>query len=89
MGNISERIRQTLLQEYGLEICDIHEITTGVGGDTFLINTRQGRLIYKIVDANEMNRPEEEPKICDFLFQRGARSIPISKKQIRKLGDVL
>lgn len=70
-GNISERVRQTLLQEYGLEICDIHEMTTGVGGDTFFINARQGRLIYKIVDANEMNRPEEEPKICDFLFQRG------------------
>ena len=26
MQNISERIRQTLLQEYGFEICGIHKI---------------------------------------------------------------
>lgn len=52
MQNILERIRQTLLQEYGFEVCDIHKMTTGVGGDTFLINAHQGRFIYKIVDVN-------------------------------------
>ena len=71
MQNISERIRQILLQEYGFEVCDIHKMTTGVGGDTFLINAHQGRFIYKVVDANEMNHPEEEPEICNFLFHRG------------------
>lgn len=71
MENISERIKQTLLQEYGLEVCEARKMTTGVGGDTFLINAHQGKFIYKIVDANEMNHPEEEPEICDFLFQRG------------------
>lgn len=71
MQNRSERIRQILLQEYGFEVCDIHKMATGVGGDTFFINTHQGRFIYKIVDANEMNHPEEEPEICSFLLQRG------------------
>lgn len=71
MRSGSERIRQTILQEYGLEVCDIHKMTTGVGGDTFLINARQGSYIYKIVDVNDMNHPEEEPDICSFLFQRG------------------
>lgn len=71
MLNISERIRQVLLQEYGFEVSDIHKMTTGVGGDTFLINAHQGKFIYKIVDANEMNHPEGEPEICSFLFQRG------------------
>ncbi len=28
-------MQQTLLQEYGFEICGIHKITTGVGGDAF------------------------------------------------------
>lgn len=71
MQNRTERIRQILLQEYGIEVCDIHQMTTGVGGDTFLVNANQGKFIYKIVDNNEMNHPEEEPKICCFLFQRG------------------
>ena len=44
MQNISERIRQTLLQEYGFEICGIHKITTGVGGDAF--NKCSSREIY-------------------------------------------
>lgn len=66
MQNISERIRQALVQEYGLEACDIHKMTTGVGGDTFLIVAHQGRFIYKIVDANEMNHPEEEPEFAIF-----------------------
>ena len=29
MQNILERIRQTLSQEYGFEVCDIHKMTTG------------------------------------------------------------
>lgn len=73
MQNISERIRQVLLQEYGFDVFEIHKMTTGVGGDTFLIHTHQGKFIYKISDANEMNHPEEEPEICNFLFQRRIR----------------
>ena len=46
MQNISERIRQVLLQEYGFEVFDIHKMSTGVGGDTFLINAYQERFIY-------------------------------------------
>lgn len=71
MQNISERIKQILHGEYGLEVIDIHSISTGVGGDTFFINAEQGSFIYKIVESNEMNHPEEEPEICSFLFQRG------------------
>lgn len=73
MQNILERIRHILLQEYGLEVFDIHKMTAGVGGDTFFINSHQGKFIYKIVDANEMNHPEEEPEICSFLLQRGLK----------------
>lgn len=71
MQPISERIEQTLLQAYGLEVEAVRQMTTGVGGDTFFIQARQGKFIYKIVDANEMNRPEDEPEICHFLLERG------------------
>lgn len=42
-------------------------MTAGVGGDTFFINAYQGKFIYKIVDANEMNHPEEEPEIGSLM----------------------
>lgn len=70
MQNISEKIKQILSREYGLEVFDIHNISTGVGGDTFFINAHQGRFIYKIVETNDMNHPEEEPEICSFLSER-------------------
>ena len=64
MANISDKIRRILYDEYGLEVQEISRMTTGVGGDTFLVRTSQGKFIYKIADVNEMNHPEEEPEIC-------------------------
>lgn len=64
MQNMLKWIRQTLSQEYGIEVCDICRMTTGVGGDTFLVNAHQGRFVYKIADMNGMNRG-----ICQALLQ--------------------
>lgn len=37
MQNILERIRHILLQEYELEVFDVHKMTTEVGGEVFHI----------------------------------------------------
>ena len=71
MANISDKICKILFDEYGLEVQEISRMTTGVGGDTFLVQASQGKFIYKIADVNEMNHPEEEPEICSFLLDRG------------------
>lgn len=71
MENISEKISRILQKEYGLTVQEICRMTTGVGGDTFLAQTSQGKFVYKIADAGVMNHPEEEPALCNFLYKRG------------------
>ena len=61
MKNTWEQIRNLLKQEYNLEATLIKPMTTGVGGDTFLIETGNGKYVFKLADINEINRPEMEP----------------------------
>ena len=76
MLNKPERIKQILLKEYGLAVSEIRPMTMGVGGDTFFVETSQGKFVYKIADENEMNHLKAEPKLCDFLYRKG---IPVSE----------
>ncbi len=71
MDHTLDRMNQILSGEYGLDVSKIQRLTTGVGGDTFLIQTSKCKFIYKIADANEMNHPEAEPEICNFLYEKG------------------
>ena len=71
MQNISQKIKLLLLHEYGIDATEVRQMTTGVGGDTFLIDAGQEKFIYKIADTNEMNHPEAEPDICEYLYNRG------------------
>ena len=71
MEKISKKMSQVLLQEYGLDVQQVRQMTTGVGGDTYLVQTSRDKFIYKIADANEINHPEAEPEICNFLFEKG------------------
>ena len=71
MSNTSEKIKQILLKEYGLVVNEAHPMTMGVGGDTFLVETSQGKFVYKIADENEMNHLKAEPELCDFLYRKG------------------
>lgn len=66
-------IRYIIKEQYGIDITSINRMTTGVGGDTFLITSTQGKFVFKIADTNEMNRPECEPAICNYLLQHGIR----------------
>lgn len=84
MKNTSEKISQTLMQEWGIDVLRAHRMTTGVGGDTFMVESSQGKFIYKIADANDMNHPEAEPEICDFLHSKG---IAVSEFQRNRLGS--
>ena len=90
MGNISmitiERIGNFLFKEYGLNMQELKQMTTGVGGDTYLVYTAEGKFIYKIADANEMNHPKDEPELCEFLLRRG---VPVSVFLKNKSGSLV
>lgn len=65
-----------LRQEYGWTDAVPRRIPTGVGGDTYIIETAQGHFILKQMEDNGMNHPEAEPALCGFLLSRG---IPVSE----------
>lgn len=71
MERILAKAKEILKNEYGLDVQELKRMTTGVGGDTYQVQTAQGKFIYKIADSNEMNRPEAEPEICEYLLAHG------------------
>ncbi len=71
MERILAKTEEILKNEYGLDVQELKRMTTGVGGDTYQVQAVQGKFIYKIADSNEMNRPEAEPEICEYLLAHG------------------
>ncbi len=71
MTSTLEKVKQILWHEYGLDVYEAYQMVAGVGGDTYKVETAQGDFIYKIADANEMNHPEAEPEICNYLYTKG------------------
>lgn len=71
-----EEIIQFLEKQYQLTVMNVKRLTTGVGGDTYLVTALQGRYVFKIVDVSDINRPESEPSLCYYLVKNG---IPVSK----------
>lgn len=84
MREKSEKIEQFLNSMYDIEVQEILQMTTGVGGDTYKICTNNGCFIFKVSDINEMNHPQEEPAICNYLLQKG---IPVSAFLRNKAGE--
>ncbi|MBQ7916132.1 MAG: phosphotransferase [Firmicutes bacterium] len=81
-----KELKQQLAEEYGLDVQEMCPMSTGVGGDTFMVESLQGKFIYKIADMNEMNHPEAEPELCDFLRKRG---LPVSIFLKNKRGEFI
>lgn len=69
--SISEKINVFLQEQYGLNVRSVNYMTTGVGGDTFLITSTQGKYVYKQAETNTINRPEMEPDLCNYLIKQG------------------
>lgn len=60
-----------LKQHYGLEVQSCHRMTTGVGGDTFRVETAAGCYVFKIIKADAINHPDQEAALCRFLREKG------------------
>ena len=69
-------ISSFLKAEYGLTVTCLQRMTTGVGGDTFRVQTTSGDYVFKIVKSNSINHPGAEAELCAFLRLRG---IPASE----------
>ncbi len=81
-------IKDHLIKNYSIYPHSIKSIAAGVGGDTFVIETEKGKYIFKIADSNEINRPEEETKLCKYLCQNGIEAIHFIKDNSGKLNGL-
>lgn len=71
-----DNIADFLSRNYGLTVRSYARMTTGVGGDTFKVDAPDGKYVFKVVKADDINRPELEPSVCSILLEHG---VPVSE----------
>jgi len=69
---------QKLVQEhYGFKVTKYEKLSVGAGSNTYHITAGNGNeYILKNANINEANNPQNEPKLCEYLF---AKDIPVSE----------
>ena len=64
-------MKETLMQQYGLELLEARKATVGAGSDTWFVTCREGKYVVKYPSESEINHPEREPELCSFLIKKG------------------
>jgi len=64
-------IEEVLNELYSVKADSINELSKGVGGKTYIVCSGSRKYILKNPDKSELNNPELEPDICQFLEERG------------------
>ncbi len=70
-------------EEYGIPVDAVSPMTMGVGGDTYLLRSPLGKFIYKESQGDEINHPQTEAPLCDFLLRKG---IPVAEYRRNRQG---
>lgn len=76
MEEMISEIKKILFDNFNLHISNVKKVTSGVGGYTYIITSSEGNFIYKISSLDEMNHPDLEAELCDYLFKSG---IPVAE----------
>lgn len=78
---------QVMLKEkFGLNVRRMEKTQNGAGSDTWFADCEQGRFVIKYPCGSEINHPEREPELCDFLLGKG---VPVCLFLNNKQGGVL
>lgn len=81
-------IENILNDFYGLCVRDIKKSTVGAGSDTYLVTCAgdNERYVLKFPCESEMNNPDVEPPLCEFLLKS---ALPVSEFMRNKYGDYI
>lgn len=71
MQNICNDIGQILLEQYGLEVMKVEKSVVGAGSDTWFVTCRDGKYVMKYPCESEINNPQQEPELCEYLNAQG------------------
>ncbi len=71
-----EQLKFCIYRLYGFEIESAEMSDNGAGSLTYFVEANHQKYVIKYASDNEMNHPELEPKLCDYLRKQG---IPASE----------
>lgn len=75
-GHVDRTLENLLKKQFGLDVLKTEKSGVGVGSDTWFVTCSEGKYVVKYHVTNEMNHPEQEPELCEYLMKHG---IPVSK----------
>lgn len=75
-----------LKKQFGLDVLESEKSKVGAGSDTWFVTCSEGKYVVKYHVTNEMNHPEQEPELCEYLQTHG---IPVSTFLRNKDGNYL
>ena len=64
-------MNQLLHRLYGLTPLDTEKSAVGAGSDTYFVRCEEGKVVVKFPAGSEINHPEQEPALCEYLNQAG------------------
>ena len=64
-------MKQLLKEKYALELLYIEKSSVGAGSDTYFVICSEGKFVVKYPAASEINHPEAEPELCEYLLEKG------------------
>lgn len=78
-------IEQLLAVHYGISLSDVVHADSGVGGETYFINSGSESYVLKQIEENEMNNAEAEAALCVYLRKH---NIPACRFIPTKTGEL-
>ena len=79
-------MKKLLKSHYCLELLSMEKSDLGAGSDTFFVTCTDGKYVAKYPAASEINHPEAEPELCEYLLDHG---IPVCQFLRNKEGHFL
>ena len=64
-------MREILRSNYGLELLSCEKSAVGAGSDTYFVTCTDGKYVVKYPASSEINHPESEPELCEYLLSKG------------------
>lgn len=79
-------MNQLLYEHYGLTLLTLKKSAVGAGSDTYFVTCTDGTYVVKYPAVSEINHPEAEPELCEYLLGKG---IPVCQFLKNKDGGFL
>lgn len=62
-------IENILKKYYELTVVSVEKSSVGAGSDTYFVECENGKYVVKFPSESDINNPESEPKLCEYLLE--------------------